>query len=34
MIKSGEDVVFDLQSIESKSTKACLLELYEDLLLD
>ncbi len=33
-IKSDEDVALDLQSIESKSAKACLLELYEDLLLD
>ncbi len=33
-IKSDEDVASDLQSIESKSAKACLLELYEDLLLD
>ncbi len=32
-IKSDEDVALDLQSIESKSAKACLLELYEDLLL-
>ncbi len=30
-IKSDEDVALDLQSIESKSAKACLLELYEDL---
>ncbi len=27
-------MALDLQSIESKSAKACLLELYEDLLLD
>ncbi len=33
-IKSDEEVALDLQSIESKSAKACLLELYEDLLLD
>ncbi len=33
-IKSEEDVVLELQSIESKSAKACLLELYEDILLD
>ncbi len=33
-IKSEDDVVLELQSIESKSAKACLLELYEDLLLD
>ncbi len=33
-IKSDEDVALDLQSIESKSAKACLLELYEDVLLD
>ncbi len=33
-IKSDEDVALDLQSIESKSAKPCLLELYEDLLLD
>ncbi len=33
-IKSDEDVALDLQSIESKSAKACLLELYEDILLD
>ncbi len=33
-LKSDEDVALDLQSIESKSAKACLLELYEDLLLD
>ncbi len=33
-IKSDEDVALDLQAIESKSAKACLLELYEDLLLD
>ncbi len=33
-IKSNEDVALDLQSIESKSAKACLLELYEYLLLD
>ncbi len=33
-IKSDEDVALDLQSIERKSAKACLLELYEDLLLD
>ncbi len=26
-------MALDLQSIESKSAKACLLELYEDLLL-
>ncbi len=33
--KSDEDVAaLDLQSIESKSAKACLQELYEDLLLD
>ncbi len=29
-IKSDEDVALDIQSIESKSAKACLLELYED----
>ncbi len=33
-IKSEEDVGLELQSIESKSAKACLLELYEDILLD
>ncbi len=34
-IKSQEDVVLDLQSNESKSAKACLLEsLLEDILLD
>ncbi len=33
-IKSDEDVALDLQSIESKSAKVCLLELYEDILLD
>ncbi len=33
-IKSHEDVALDLQSIESKSAKTCLLELCEDLLLD
>ncbi len=27
-IKGDEDVVLDLQSIESKSAKACFLELY------
>ncbi len=33
-IKSEEDVVLELQPMERKSAKACLLELYEDLLLD
>jgi len=33
-IKSQEDVVLDLQSNEIKSAKACVLELYEDILLD
>ncbi len=33
-IKSDEDVALDLQSIESKFAKACLLELNEDILLD
>ncbi len=33
-VNGAEDVALDLQSIESKSAKACLLELYVDILLD